>query len=408
MNYTKSERLETEFCGKKMFNPFIISASPSSDSRDKVERAFQAGWAGVVFKTTSLPEYAPVLAEPNMIGIDYKKQKQMGFLNTDLISERDVYEVADDIRYFKEKYPEHIVMGSIMAGRKEHWAKLVEILEDAGVDMIELSMSCPQGEQSIAGDAEYVSQKIPASDPELMYKTTKAVKEAVTKATPVIVKMTPNVTDIAQLAKAAKDAGADGLCAIDTLRGFAGIDVETGLPKLNTCGLATWGGLSGPILKPVALAAVTKILSVYRDMPIAGVGGITTWEDACEFLLLGASPLEICTAISMYGLDMVKKLCEGLHKYMENKGYSNIEAMRGSSLKYVVEHSELSREVHLTCHIEEERCIKCGKCSVCCNDFGFAALNQAQPQTVPAVDAEKCRGCGACSSVCFQNAISYN
>lgn len=407
MDYTRSSRLETKFCGKTLINPFLISASPSSDSRSKVERAFQAGWAGVVFKTTALPEYAPVLAEPNMAGIDFQNKKQIGFLNTDLISERDVYEIAEDIRYFKKKYPDRILMGSIMAAEKEHWEKLVEVMEDAGADMIELSMSCPQGEQSIAGDAEYVTQRIPASDPELMYSTTKTIKNAVKHGTPVIVKMTPNVTDIAALAKAAENAGADGLCAIDTLRGFIGVDINTGLPKLNTAGLATWGGLSGPILKPVALAAITKILSVCPDLPIAGVGGITTWEDAAEFLLLGASALEVCTAISMYGLNMVKKLCENLDRYMEEKDYSSIESMRGASLKYIVEHSALSRELHVKCRIDENKCIKCGKCAVCCNDFGFEALHQKEPSTIPVLDTEKCRGCGACSSVCPAGAVTY-
>lgn len=407
MDFTHSKRLNIDLCGIKFINPFLISASPSSDSREKVEKAFEAGWAGVVFKTTSLPEYAPVLVEPNMVGIDHKNTKQMGFLNTDLISERDVYEIADDIRYFKAKYPDRILVGSIMAGKEEHWVQLVEILEDAGVDMIELSMSCPQGEQSIAGDAEYVSQKIPASDPELMFSTTKAIKGAVSKGTPLVVKMTPNVTDIVVLSKAAMDAGADAVCAIDTLRGFIGVDVETGKPKLNTCGYGTWGGLSGPILKPVALAAITKILTAFPETPVFGVGGITTWEDAAEFILLGAAPLEICTAISMYGLDMVKKLCENLDKYMERKGYDSIEAMRGQSLQYVVEHSKLSRESVVKCRIDAGKCIKCGKCALCCTDFGFGALTQTAPLTAPVLDIEKCRGCGACSSVCPKNAITY-
>lgn len=407
MDYIKSPRLRVRFCGVDFINPFLISASPASDSREKVEKAFEEGWAGVVFKTTSLPEYAPVLAEPNMVGIDYKNMKQAGFLNTDLISERDVYEIADDIRYFKEKYPDRVLIGSIMAGEKAHWETLVGVLEDAGVDMIELSMSCPQGEQSIAGDDEYVSQRIPASDPELMYRVTKMVKDSTKKGTPVIVKMTPNVTDIVLIAKAAKDAGADAVCAIDTLRGYIGVDVETGLPKLNTNGLSTWGGLSGPMLKPVALAAVTKILTALPDLPVSGVGGITTWDDAAEFILLGAAPLQICTAISMYGLQMVKGLCEKLDNYMERKGYDSIEAMQGTSLKYVVEHSKLSREIHVKCTIDAEKCIKCGKCVMCCNDYAFGALEQTEARTVPVLKADKCRGCGACSSVCPKEAISY-
>jgi dihydropyrimidine dehydrogenase (NAD+) subunit PreA len=264
--------------------------------------------------------------------------------------------------------------------QQSHWEKLVGILEGAGADLIELSMSCPQGEQSIAGTSETVAQRIPASDPERMYETTKIVTSAVAHATPVIVKMTPNVTDIAQLAAAA---------------------------KLNTDGLGTWGGLSGPLLKPVALAAVTKILTTVPELPVSGVGGITTWSDAVEFLLLGAAPLQICTAISMYGRTMVQPLCRKLSEYMECKGFSSIAQMQGQSLKYLVEHSKLRRDVHTVCQIDGDLCIGCGKCVICCNDYAFGALRQTAVGAKPVVNAAVCRGCGACSSVCAKNAIRY-
>ena len=291
--------------------------------------------------------------------------------------------------------------------QQSHWEKLVGILEGAGADLIELSMSCPQGEQSIAGTSETVAQRIPASDPERMYETTKIVTSAVAHATPVIVKMTPNVTDIAQLAAAAKRGGASAVCAIGTLRGFIGVDIETGHPKLNTDGLGTWGGLSGPLLKPVALAAVTKILTTVPELPVSGVGGITTWSDAVEFLLLGAAPLQICTAISMYGRTMVQPLCRKLSEYMECKGFSSIAQMQGQSLKYLVEHSKLRRDVHTVCQIDGDLCIGCGKCVICCNDYAFGALRQTAVGAKPVVNAAVCRGCGACSSVCAKNAIRY-
>lgn len=399
------EKLSIKFCGVDFVNPFTVSASPSSDSREKVVRALDAGWGGVVFKTTALKEHSPVLAEPNMAGISYGGKPQYGFYNIDLISERTIEQIQEDILYLKQRFPDRVLIGSIMASSKEQWIQLVNCLEDAGADMIECSMSCPQGEHSIAEAGKKASNVIPATNRGLMKSTTQTIKAAIKTDTPVYIKMTPNVTDIVEVAAGAVEGGADGLCAIDTVRGFIGVDVETGYPKLNVRTLSTWGGLSGPMIKPIALGCVSQLAKAYPDMQVAGVGGISSWEDAVEFLLLGARNIQVCTAISKYGFGMVKKMCTGLEEYMDRKGYGTLDEMIGKSLSYLVDHDTLDRTNHLIFSTDEARCVKCGACAVACQDAGFGALT-FEKGNYPTVDKTTCRGCGVCTSVCPKNCIT--
>lgn len=380
--------LSIEFCGKRFINPFTIAASPPSDSRERVERAFQAGWGGAVFKTTSVSAEAVRLAYPMMGGLSYQEKPHAAFYNIDLISERHIDEICADVRYLKERYPEHIVIGSIMAGSRPEWEELVTKLESAGADMIECSMSCPQGE----GDGT-----IPVNDPALTKEVTGWIKNARTKNTPIIVKLAPIVTDLSAIARAAKEGGADALCAIDTVRGFAGIDLKTLEPKLSVRGKSTFCGISGPAVKPVAMACIAE-LAQNIDLPIAGVGGLTTWQDAAEFLLLGASNLQICTAIMRYGFEMIDDLKSGLLNFMEEKGFSSLNAMVGKCLDTFAEHDALDREVKMVSSIDRATCIRDNTCYIACRDGGYHAISLGQDG--PVIDEEKCRGCGVCLSVC--------
>ncbi len=396
--------LSVDFCGLKHINPFVVAASPSSDSREKVQRALDAGWAGVVFKTTATAAHSPSLAEPNMAGVPLLGQRQYGFYNIDLISERSIVHIQEDIAYFKRQYPDRILTGSIMADCHEDWQVLVNALEDAGADMIECSMSCPQGEHSLVTGGP-ARDAIPAADTELMRQTTAWIKSCVRKGTPVIVKMTPNVTDICAIANSAASGGADAVCAIDTVRAFIGLDLENdGKPLLNVDGYSTWGGLSGPAIKPIALGCVSR-LAKETTLPIAGVGGISNWRDAAEFLLLGAVTVQVCTAITRYGFSMVGKMRDGLSDYMDRMGFAAVSDMVGHSLKYLVPHSQLSREGSGAAEIDESRCVSCGVCGVACRDAGFGAI-VAKKGELPAVKAAVCRSCGVCRSVCPKDCIS--
>ncbi len=380
--------LSIEFCGRRFTNPFTIAASPPSDSRARVERAFEAGWGGAVFKTTSVDSEVVDLVYPMMGGLAYQDRRHAAFYNIDLISERHIDEICSDIRYLKAKFPDKIAIGSIMAGSRAAWEELVSKLEAAGADMIECSMSCPQGE----GDGT-----IPVNDPALTKEVTGWIKSALTKDTPIIVKLAPIVTDLSAIGFAAKAGGADALCAIDTVRGFAGIDLDTLEPKLSVRGKSTFCGMSGPAIRPVAMACIAELAQNVR-LPVAGVGGLTTWQDAAEFLLLGASNLQICTAIMRYGFEIIDDLTDGLANYMADKGFISVQDMVGRCLSTFENHEALDRKVKMVSSIDRATCIRDNACYIACRDGGYNAISLTEDG--PAIDESKCRGCGVCLSVC--------
>ena len=381
--------ISVSFCGKKFINPFVIAASPSSDSLEKVERAFQAGWGGAVLKTIEPEGKQRKLAEPNMGALDFMGRKQMAFYNYDLCTQLSLKELCDEIIYLKKNYPDRIVIASVMAGTEDEWRTIVQAVESAGADMIECSVSCPQGD---------ASGKIPAADPQLLEQFTKNIKKYIQKQTPIIVKLSPNVTDIAAVAKAAEQGGADSICAIDTVRSFIGIDIETGKPKLNVDGKAALGGLSGPAIKPIALGCIVQIAKEVH-IPIGGVGGISNYADAIEFMMLGCQIVEICTAISRYGYGMIRGLCKGLSDYLDQKRYTDVSQIMGIALPTVVSQPELSREWKAVNKTDFRKCKKCGACITACQECGFGALTPDSEGT-PYLERNKCFGCGVCKTVC--------
>jgi dihydropyrimidine dehydrogenase (NAD+) subunit PreA len=264
--------LSLEFCGVKFPNPFTLAAAPTTDSAEMVARAFEAGWGGAILKTTSVETEVVELVYPMMSGIDLEDKKLMGLQNIDLISERHIDEVEKDVKALKKEFPDKVVAASIMGAKKEDWQQLVRRLEAAGVDLIECSFSCPHGMPE-RGMGSTIGQ-----DPELTERTARWVKEAATRV-PIVIKLTPQIADITAAARAVKRSGADGVCAINTLKSMIGVDLETFIPYPNVGGYSTYGGYSGPAIKPVTLRCVAEIAKSV-DIPIAAVGGISTWRDA--------------------------------------------------------------------------------------------------------------------------------
>lgn len=386
-----SKDLSMEFAGVKFPNPFTLAASPCTDSAEMVARAFDAGWGGAVLKTTSVEEEVVELAYPMMAGLDFDDKKVIGLQNIDLISERHIGEVEKDVRDLKRSYPDRVVGASIMGASKEHWQELVVRLEEAGVDFIECSFSCPHGMPE-KGMGSTIGQNA-----ELTERTARWVKEAA-KRVPVVIKVTPLVPDLPHIAQAVKRSGADAVCAINTIKCLIGVDLDTFVPRPSVDGKSSYGGYSGAAIKPVALRCVAEIAKAV-DIPVAATGGIGTWRDAAEFLLCGATNLQICTAVMKHGFRIIDDLLDGLSVYLEDKGMGAATELVGKALPNIVEHSHLSRASKPKSRIDRSTCIKCDVCYIACMDGGHQAITLDEDR-LPSVDDDKCVGCGMCAAVC--------
>jgi dihydropyrimidine dehydrogenase (NAD+) subunit PreA len=233
-------------------------------------------------------------------------------------------------------------------------------------------------------------------DQDLAEKVTRWTAESVN--IPVMPKMTPNVTDIGSVAKACVEAGAHAISAINTVGAVIGVDLETLVPMPNVAGYSAHGGLSGLAIKPIALKAVADI-SEATNVPISGIGGITTWQDAAEFLLLGASTLQVCTAIMVHGLGIVDDILKGLSEFMDKKGFATVREMVGVSLDRLIPLGKLDSKKRMVAHIDFHECIQCDGCFISCRDAGYQAISRTRDK-VYKVTENRCTGCFLCSQVC--------
>ncbi len=382
--------LAVQFCGIRFPDPFTLAASPATGTGEMVERAFDIGWTSAVLKTMATEKEIVRLVYPMIAGLDDQNQRLLGMENIDLISDRPLREWEADIARLKRLYPSNIVIASIMASSKEDWQEAARRVEGAGADLIECSFSCPHGMPE-RGMGSAIGQ-----DAELTERTASWVKQAV--RIPVVIKLTPNVTDIVHIARAVQRSGADGVCAINSVKALIGIDIDTMRPIPEVDGFSTYGGYSGTPIKPIALKCVAEIAKQV-EIDISAVGGITTWKDGVEFLLIGAKNLQICTSVMKWGLRIIDDLKEGLEFYLESKGYKSPDEIVGKSLKYLTSHESLSREHRVLAEIDEARCLKDGRCFIACRDAGHQAIEFGVDR-MPKVNEEKCVGCGLCKAVC--------
>lgn len=387
-------KLSLEFCGVTYPNPFVLAAAPTTDNEEMVARAFEAGWGGAVLKTTSVESEVINLAYPMMAGRDFEKRKLMALQNIDLISIHHVDVMEKTIKRLKKEFPDRVVIAGIMGKSKEDWQELVRRVEAAGADAIECSFSCPHGMPE-KGMGSTLGQ-----NPELTEMNARWIKEAAKKI-PVVIKLTPQIADITASAAAVKRSGADGVAAINTVKGIIGVDIDNFVPYPNVNGKSAIGGISGPAIKPVALRCVAEIARKV-DIPITATGGITTWQDAVEFLLLGARNIQLCTAPMYKGFGIINELVEGLSNYLDQKGFQSVEEIVGKALPNLVEHSQLPRGHKALANVNYDVCIKCGRCVIACEDGAHQAITKADDKR-PIISAEKCVGCGFCTSVCPVN-----
>ena len=393
--------LRVKFCGLESPNPFWLASGPPTNTAGQVMRAFDLGWGGAVWKTIGEPI---VNTTSRYGGIDLNGVKLMGFNNIELISDRPIEDNLREIYEVKKRYPKHLVVASLMVeSKRESWHEMVRRAEDAGSDALELNFGCPHG-MSERGMGSAVGQV-----PEYTEMITSWVKEAA--RTPVIVKLTPNVTDIARIAVAAEKGGADALSLINTINSIMGVDLETFAPRPEVRGKSSHGGYCGPAVKPVALHLVSAVAKKAR-IPISGIGGIAYWNDAAEHIALGASTVQVCTAAMHYGFRIVEDMIDGLSHYMDDHGYRTIEDFRGRALPNVVEWGELDLNYKIIAEIHPDLCIGCQLCYVACEDGAHQCIApyhvagngkknvNGKGVHVPRIIEEECVGCNLCALVC--------
>lgn len=381
--------LSLEFAGLKLMNPFMLTSAPPTATGEMIQRAFEAGWAGAVTKSIALE---PALdAQPRLARLAMGN-KTIGLENIELTTQRNLEVWVKDIEEIKRHYPDHILFASLMAaGVKEEWHLLIKQVEEAGVDGLELNFSCPHGMP------EKGMGSVQGQDPTIAGEITRWAKEVAT--VPVMVKLTPNVTDIVGIGKACEEAGADAISAINTVSAFIGVDLDRLEPLPSVGGTSAFGGYSGPAIKPIGLRCIAQ-LAKGTSLPLSGVGGIARWRDAAEYILVGASTVQVGTAVMFQGFEIAEKMEKGLSAYMDGKGFDSVAKMRGYILPQITAHEELNFGYKVVAAIDQALCSKCGLCYTACMDGGWQAIEMESRQVYPRVVVEKCDGCSLCLHVC--------
>lgn len=382
--------LSTNFAGIKSPNPFWLASAPPTNIGSMIERAFDAGWGGAVWKTIGAPV---VNVSSRLASIDRGATRMVGLNNIELISDRPLEVNLKEAYEVKKKYPDRALILSLMVeSKREAWHDIVKRSEDTGCDGFELNFGCPHG-MSERGMGSAMGQV-----PEYTCMVTEWVKEVSTL--PVIVKLTPNVTDITAPARAAVRGGADALSLINTVNSLMGVDLDTMIPHPNVNGMASHGGYCGPAVKPIALNMVAELARDSEiDAPISGIGGISDWRDAVEFLLLGATNVQVCTAVMHHGFRIVEDLIDGLNNYLDDKGFDSVSDIVGKSVPRVTDWGNLDLSYKVVARVNEENCIKCNLCYVACEDGAHQCFSFNENR-FPVVDESSCVGCNLCALVC--------
>lgn len=382
--------LNINFAGIQAPNPFWLASAPPTNTGYQVMRAFEHGWGGAVWKTLG----KPIVNVSSRYGaVSYKNQRMMGLNNIELITDRPLAVNLEEMKAVKERFPAHALIASMMFETREEWHDCVKRCEDVGVNGFELNFGCPHG-MCERGMGSAVGQ-----NPDVAEKITSWVTEVASK--PVIVKLTPNITDITQAALAAQRGGASAVSLINTINSITSINLETFEPNPNVGGASTHGGYCGPAVKPIALNMVGQV-AAHPDfhLPISGIGGIETWSDAVEFFLMGASSVQVCTAVMHYGFKIIHDLTDGLSDYMDIKGFKHLDELVGLSVNRIKPWEQLDLNYKVIAHIHENQCIGCQMCYIACEEGAHQSIAVHVDRRVPTIIEETCVGCNLCSLVC--------
>ena len=389
--------LSSNFLGIKSPNPFWLASAPPTDKAYNVNRAFEAGWGGVSWKTLGEDPHIVNVNGPRYTSMMSNDRRVIGFNNIELITDRPFKVNLKEMRQVKRDWPDRAVVASVMFPmNEESWAKHIPIIEDTGVDGFELNFGCPHG-MSERGMGAAVGQV-----PEYIKQATEWCKKYAT--VPVIVKLTPNITDVLYPAEACLEGGADAVSLINTINSIMRVDYDTLTMFPTTGNMGTHGGYCGEAVKPIALNMVAEIArnEKTKNLPISGIGGVTTWKDAVDFIALGASNVQVCTAAMVYGFKIVEDMTTGLSNFLDEKGMKSVDELIGKAVPSVTDWKFLNLNHVDKAVIDQDKCIKCGRCYIACEDASHQAIEYTNnnDDRVFTVNDDECVGCNLCVSVC--------
>ncbi len=386
----KHKDLSIEFCGVKCENPFFLSSSPVGSNYDMCAKALEAGWGGIVYKTIGV--FIADECSPRFDNTRKENTPFLGFKNMEQISDKPLEKNLEMMAKLKKDYPTKVIIASIMGENEEEWKTLSKLVTEAGADIIECNFSCPQMTSSAMGSD--VGQ-----NPELVKKYSEAVS-SVTHL-PVIAKMTPNIGNMEIPAIAAIEGGATSISAINTIKAITQVNFDhlTAMPVVN--GKSSISGYSGKAVKPIALRFIAQMAQHPKlaNVPLSGMGGIENWEDAAEFIMLGARNLQVTTSIMQYGYRIVEDMISGLSHFMEEKGFDSLDEMVGIALENIIPAEELDRDFKIIPKIDEEKCVGCGRCYISCYDGAHQAIDWNKDERRPEIN-DNCVGCHLCMNIC--------
>ena len=383
--------LTTNCAGIVSPNPFWLASGPPTNSGDQIQRAFDAGWGGAVWKTLG----TPIQNVSSRFGaLDIGSVRAAGFNNVELITDRPLESNLREIAATKRKYPKHAVIVSLMVETRDEWKDIIKRSIDAGADGLELNFGCPHG-MCERGMGSAVGQE-PRVNEEI---TSWAVEYS---TVPVLSKLTPNVGDIVPHGIASRKGGAHGVSLINTIKSIIGVDIDRFVPVPYVGDAGTNGGYCGAAVRPIALHMVAQLAkNPDFGIPISGIGGVTNWRDAVEFLLLGATSVQVCTEVMLRGFRVVEDMIDGLTEYMTSHGFATIDDMVGKAVPAVSEWGDLDLNYETIAKIDASTCIGCQLCMVACHDGAHQCIHPNPNGTrVPIVDESECVGCNLCAIVC--------
>lgn len=394
--------LSVNFAGIHSPNPFWVASAPPANTAYQCHRAFEAGWGGLVWKTIGDPI---VNVSSRYSSLDIAGNRMVGFNNIELISDRSIETNFKEIKECKKRWPNRALIASLMTDTKENWHEMLARALDSGADGVELNFGCPHG-MCERGMGSAVGQ-----NPDVMETIVGWVMEAT--QLPVIVKLTPNVTDVTRPARAAKKAGANAISLINTINSITQVNLDTMCPEPYVAGRSTHGGYCGPAVKPIALNMVQSCaIDPEVGLPISGIGGISNWKDAAEFIALGSTNVQVCTAIMHYGFRIVEDMIDGLNDFLDSKGMKSVNDLRGLAVQSVQKWETLDLHYQRIAKIDYDKCIGCNLCYIACEDGAHQAIALVSPnghglgpgrlpgKAIPQIKERECVGCNLCSLVC--------